>query len=104
MKKIIALCSLSFLVACGSVSIPAKGSTSDGAEWSGYFTIDNFEIAGGGTICTGKPPMGFAKIQTAEFTCNDGRTGVVTTTRGWKGGTAAVTFSDGMTGKFTYGK
>lgn len=104
MNKMIIFSTILILTSCGSVSIPASGSTSDGVRWTGYFTLEEFQIAGGSTICKGKPPMGFAKVQTATFECNDGRTGTVTTTRqGMTGGIADVIFSNGLTGQFTYG-
>ncbi|WP_375247674.1 hypothetical protein [Planktomarina temperata] len=104
MKYISLALSAILIASCSSVSIPASGSTSDGAKWSGYFTLKQFQIAGSDTVCIGKPPMGFAKVQTATFECDDGRTGsIVTTRQGMRGGIADVTFSDGLTGQFTYG-
>lgn len=103
-KFAIMSCGLLALASCSEISLPASGVTSDSVAWTGYFTMKKFEISGDGTICEGMPPMGTAKIQTATFNCNDGRTGTITTNRtSMRGGQIEAIFSDGTTGKFTYG-
>lgn len=103
-SKIFSVIILFALASCGQVSIPASGMTSDGSQWTGYFTLSEFQIAGNGVICTGTPPMGMETVQTASFTCDDGRTGTITTNRtSMRGGTIAAQFSDGTTGSFAYG-
>ncbi|MDG1736796.1 MAG: hypothetical protein P8L68_05930 [Paracoccaceae bacterium] len=105
MKKILISVGIAVaLSACSTISLPISGSTSDGQSWTGYFTVQKFELSDGNNICSGVTPMGTSKIQTAEFTCEDGRTGTLTTNRtSMRGGVANVTFSDGAIGSFEYG-
>ena len=103
-KKTLAFTLLLATSACATVSIPVKGIASNGSAWSGYFTLDEFQLSGDGVICSEKPTMGWGKVNTHSFSCDDGRTGTATTTRtSMSGGTGEVTFSDGSTAKLTYG-
>ena len=104
LRSLSAIAVLVAVGACAEISIPASGVTSDGSAWTGYFTMKEFQISGGGVICTGATPMGTAKVQTATFTCDDGRTGQITTNRtSMRGGIVTAEFSDGTTGTFNYG-
>lgn len=99
-----AACTLLALSACSSVSLPVRGMSSDGTTWTGYFTLNEFQISADGVICAGKPSMGWGKVNTHRFVCNDGRTGTATTTRtSMSGGTGSVNFSDGTTASLNYG-
>ena len=106
MKHFALISVLVFLASCSSVSLPMSGVSSDGVKWSGVITMKEFNIAGGDTICRGKPPMGLAKTQSAEFVCDDGRSGTFIGTRdGFSGGgTGTFSLSDGTEGKFVYGR
>lgn len=102
--RTLALLGVVAVSACGSVSIPVTGASNDGKAWTGYFTTKEFVLSDGTVNCSGIPPMGAAKQQEASFTCDDGRTGVAITNRTHlTGGTVDATFSDGSTGKFSYG-
>lgn len=104
MKKTLLILSTVGFAGCSSISLPVNGQTDDGRVWGGYFTIQTFELSSGDLICTGETPMGTARVQTATFTCSDGRTGVATTNRTRNtGGTVSVRFSDGTTGQMAYG-
>ena len=104
MRFILAVATLVSLGACASVSIPAAGVASDGVKLSGYFDISEFVLSGGNVICRGKPTMGLGKVNTHNFTCDNGQSGSVTTTRtSMTGGVAKATWDNGVTGDFTYG-
>lgn len=104
MRVILAASTLALLGACASVSIPAAGVASDGVQWSGYFDLSEFVLSGGNVICRGEPTMGLEKVNTHYFTCDNGRSGSVITTRtSMTGGVAEVTWDNGVTGNFTYG-
>ena len=104
MKYIIVFLITVSLSACASVSIPTAGVTSDGIKWSGYFDFSEFVFSGGTVICKGKPTMGLGKVNTHYFTCDNGNSGsVVTTRQSMTGGMAKLTFDDGITGNFMYG-
>lgn len=102
-KYLSALVMTAVLTACGSISIPTSGVTSDGKDWSGYFTIEEFTLSDGKVICKGATPKGAAKVKQASFSCDDGRTGVAETNRTSPShGFVDVEFSDGVTGKFKW--
>ena len=105
MKKFLLVALVSITVtACASVSLPVTGVTSNGAQWSGYFTIREFTLAGDGVICQGATPTGTQRVQTASFVCDDGRTGTATTNRtSMTGGVGTFQLSDGTVGEFAYG-
>ena len=104
MKKYVFIACVILLGACSSISIPVSGTTSDGQEWTGYFTIKEFTLSGDNTICIGKTPKNIKKENEIAFECEDGRTGVAKTKRvNLRGGVAKVVLSDGTTGDFTYG-
>jgi hypothetical protein len=105
MKKVLlSAVVMTTLTACASVSLPVTGVTSNGEQWSGYFTIREFTLAGDGVICKGATPTGTQRVQTASFVCDDGRTGTATTNRtSMTGGVGTFQVSDGTVGEFTYG-
>lgn len=105
MKKVLLSAAIiTTVTACASVSLPVTGATNDGKQWSGYFTIREFTLAGDGVICRGATPTGTQRVQTASFVCDDGRTGTATTNRtSMTGGVGTVQFSDGAVGEFSYG-
>lgn len=92
------------LSGCASVSIPASGVSSDGVKWAGYFDFKQFNISSQDTICSGKPSMGMGKVNTHNFTCDNGRSGQVITTRtSMTGGIGEIRFDNGVTGTIKYG-
>lgn len=104
MKKYVLIACVILLGACSSISIPVSGITSDGQEWTGYFTIKEFTLAGDNTICIGKTPKSIKKENEITFECEDGRSGIAKTKRtSLSGGIAKILLSDGTTGNFTYG-
>ena len=104
MNKLILVTVCFGLAGCASVSIPASGVSSDGAKWSGYFDMKQFTLSSKDTVCSGKPSMGFGKVNTHSFTCDNGLTGQATTTRtSMTGGVGEIVFDNGVTGTLTYG-
>lgn len=106
----LALCGL--LVGCGSISVPASGSTSKGEKFYGQATASmsegKFVVTNqAGVLCSGKYDQFSSKRQLiVPFTCTDGRKGTLDIMRNpdLMGGAGTGTFSDGTTGTFKFGK
>ncbi len=106
----LALCGL--LAGCGSVSVPASGTTSKGEKFYGQATASlsegKFVVTNqSGVLCSGKyDQFSTARQLAVAFTCTDGRKGTINILRNpdLMGGSGTGTFSDGTTGTFKFGK
>ncbi|MER9596673.1 MULTISPECIES: hypothetical protein [unclassified Mesorhizobium] len=111
-NKFAALSAALMLTGCGSVSVPASGSTSNGEKFYGQATASlsegKFVVTNqSGVLCTGKyDQFSTARQLTVEFTCTDGRKGTIHILRNpdLMGGAGTGTFSDGTTATFKFGK
>lgn len=97
---------------CGSVVVPASGTTSTGEQFYGQATASlsegKFEVTNAaGVICSGTyDQFSRARELSVPFTCTDGRSGTINIMRDkdLMGGVGTGLFADGTTGTFRFGK
>lgn len=100
------------LSACGSITVPASGTTSTGELFYGQaiatMSAGTFQVTNAqNVICSGNYDQ-FSKAKEFDipFKCTDGRSGTIHIVRNddlLSGGGTGV-FSDGTTGEFKFGK
>jgi hypothetical protein len=100
------------LAGCGSITVPASGTTSKGEKFYGQATATisegRFLVTNQtGVLCSGTyDPLSRERQLTVPFSCSDGRKGTLNILRNpdLMGGSGTGIFSDGTTGTFKFGK
>jgi len=101
------------LAGCGSITVPVSGTLSTGTSFAGQVTANlngkgTFEAIGAdGLYCSGTyDPFDRAETIVMPATCRDGRTAMVAATRNPDkvSGFGTISFNDGTTGDFKFGK
>jgi hypothetical protein len=111
-RNIAALCAGILVAGCGSITVPASGTTSKGEKFYGQATATISEgkflvTDQAGILCSGTyDPLSRARQLTVPFSCSDGRKGTLNIMRDpdLMGGSGTGIFSDGTTGTFKFGK
>lgn len=95
----------------GIMTVPASGELTTGERFEGSATaglkIGTFSVTSAAATCTGSyDPLSRERRMILPVTCTDGRTGTIDVMRDRRltSGEGTVTFIDGTTGTFRFGR